>query len=420
MRPDRFEDLIALVALYRPGPMANIPTYCARKHGRERSNTCIPKLQPILRADLRHHHLPGAGDADRPATGRLQPWPRPISCAAPWARRSRPRWRRSATGSSPAPSSAASTRRPPTPSSTPAPSSPTTASTSRTRRPTRFVAYQTAYMKANYPVEFLAASMTLDMGNTDKLAEFRSEAQRLGIKVAAAVGQPLRRRFRRRRQYHPLRARRAQGRRTGGGGDRSWRRAATGRSPISRDFARRINPRAVNKRVLESLAAAGAFDDVEPDRARAVRRHGCRARDRAAHLRRRRARPERAVRRPGRAGEAGAARRSRRGCRRSGCSANTTRSGSSCPGHPLDDYAGVLKQHAGAVLGGVLAPGEIRRDGGQGRRHRGVAGRAAHQDRQQDGHHRAVGPVRPLRGGDLRGRAAAVSRSPGARQPRCC
>ena len=33
MRPDRFEDIIALVALYRPGPMANIPTYCARKHG---------------------------------------------------------------------------------------------------------------------------------------------------------------------------------------------------------------------------------------------------------------------------------------------------------------------------------------------------------------------------------------------------
>ncbi len=45
------------------------------------------------------------------------------------------------------------------------------------------VAYQTAYMKANYPVEFLAASMTYDMANTDKLAEFRAEAQRLGIKV---------------------------------------------------------------------------------------------------------------------------------------------------------------------------------------------------------------------------------------------
>ena len=45
------------------------------------------------------------------------------------------------------------------------------------------VAYQTAYMKANYPVEFLAASMTYDMGNTDKLSEFRAEAQRLGVKV---------------------------------------------------------------------------------------------------------------------------------------------------------------------------------------------------------------------------------------------
>src|SRR5205823_3694027 len=45
------------------------------------------------------------------------------------------------------------------------------------------VAYQTAYMKANYPVEFLAASMTFAMSNTDKLAEFRAEAARLGIRV---------------------------------------------------------------------------------------------------------------------------------------------------------------------------------------------------------------------------------------------
>ena len=43
--------------------------------------------------------------------------------------------------------------------------------------------YQTAYLKAHYPVEFIAASMTLDMGNTDKLAEFRAEAGRLGIAI---------------------------------------------------------------------------------------------------------------------------------------------------------------------------------------------------------------------------------------------
>ena len=48
MRPDRFEDLIALVALYRPGPMANIPTYCARKLGREPIEFLHPKLEPIL------------------------------------------------------------------------------------------------------------------------------------------------------------------------------------------------------------------------------------------------------------------------------------------------------------------------------------------------------------------------------------
>src|SRR6202000_578739 len=45
------------------------------------------------------------------------------------------------------------------------------------------IAYQTAYLKANYPVEFLAASMTLDKANTDKLSEFRNEAQRQGIRV---------------------------------------------------------------------------------------------------------------------------------------------------------------------------------------------------------------------------------------------
>ena len=45
------------------------------------------------------------------------------------------------------------------------------------------VAYQTAYMKANHPVEFIAASMALEMNNTDKLSEFRAEALRLGIKL---------------------------------------------------------------------------------------------------------------------------------------------------------------------------------------------------------------------------------------------
>ena len=48
MKPDRFEDIVALVALYRPGPMANIPTYCARKLGKEPVEYLHPVLKPIL------------------------------------------------------------------------------------------------------------------------------------------------------------------------------------------------------------------------------------------------------------------------------------------------------------------------------------------------------------------------------------
>jgi DNA polymerase III subunit alpha len=130
------------------------------------------------------------------------------------------------------------------------------------------VAYQTAYMKANYPVEFMAASMTLDMGNTDKLAEFRDEAERLGIKVEPPSinrsgvefevdGKTI---------HYALAALRGVGRQAvesivAARGERAF-------ADLS-DFGRRINPRAVNKRVLESLAAAGAFDCIEGNRARA-------------------------------------------------------------------------------------------------------------------------------------------------------
>jgi DNA polymerase-3 subunit alpha len=130
------------------------------------------------------------------------------------------------------------------------------------------VAYQTAFMKANYPVEFLAASMTLDMGNTDKLSEFRAEAERLGVKVESpsvnrsgvdfeVEGAAI---------HYALAALKGVGRQAV-----EAIVEARGEQPFSdlSDFAGRINPHAVNKRVLESLAAAGAFDALEPNRARA-------------------------------------------------------------------------------------------------------------------------------------------------------
>ena len=129
------------------------------------------------------------------------------------------------------------------------------------------VAYQTAYMKANFPVEFLAASMTLDMGNTDKLAEFRAEAERLDIQVDPpsinrshvafeVEGNTI---------IYALAALKGVGKQAV---EAIIAARATAKFSDLADFAERINPRAVNKRVLESLAQAGAFDEFEANRAR--------------------------------------------------------------------------------------------------------------------------------------------------------
>ncbi len=73
LKPDRFGDIIAMVALYRPGPMDNIETYVNRKHGIEKPDYLHPLAQADPGGDLRRHHLPGAGDADRAGSVRLQP-----------------------------------------------------------------------------------------------------------------------------------------------------------------------------------------------------------------------------------------------------------------------------------------------------------------------------------------------------------
>ena len=138
MRPDRFEDIIALVALYRPGPMANIPTYCARKHGMEQPDYIHPKLESDPEGDLRRHRLSGTGDAGRADPGRLHA--RPGRSAAPRHGQENPQgdagaaqaFRRGAR------SRTASSATRPTPSSICSSASPNTASTRATPRPTRW------------------------------------------------------------------------------------------------------------------------------------------------------------------------------------------------------------------------------------------------------------------------------------------
>jgi len=266
MRPDRFEDIIALVALYRPGPMANIPTYCARKHRMEEPDYIHPKLEPILRetfgvivyqeqvmqaAQILAGYSLGEADLLRRAMGKKirsemqQQRSRFVSgCVERDIERGQAeaifellaRFADYGFNKSHAAAYA-------------------------------LVAYQTAFMKANYPVEFLAASMTLDMGNTDKLSEFRGEAERLRVKVESpsvnrsgvdfeVAGSTI---------HYALAALKGVGRQA----VETIVKARGGRqfADLS-DFAARINPRAVNKRVLESLAAAGAFDALESNRAR--------------------------------------------------------------------------------------------------------------------------------------------------------
>jgi DNA polymerase-3 subunit alpha len=266
MRPDRFEDLIVLVALYRPGPMANIPTYCARKLGHERTDYLHPKLEPILQAtygiityqeqvqqiarDLAGYSL-GRADILRRAMGkkdRKEMASQRDDFISGAVERGIGRGDAEAIFDTCAKFAEYGFNK-------------------SHSAPYALLTYQTAYMKANFPVEFLAASMTLDMGNTDKLAEFRAEAVRLGIKVEPpsvnrsgvefdVEGNTI---------YYALAALRGVGRQAV-----QSVLEARGEKPFAdmADFARRINPRAVNKRVLESLAASGAFDSLEPNRAR--------------------------------------------------------------------------------------------------------------------------------------------------------
>jgi DNA polymerase-3 subunit alpha len=269
MKADRIEDLIALVALYRPGPMDNIPSYCRRKLGLEEPSYLHPKMEPILAethgiivyqeqvmqvAQALSGYSLGEADLLRRAMGKK------IKAEMD---AQRDRFVRGAVeggmtkdiaseifdllakfadyGFNKSHAAAYAV-----------------------------VAFQTAYLKANFPVEFLAASMTLDIGNTDKLSEFRRDAERLGIKVEPPAINRSGVEF----DVADGAIRYALGAIKGVG------RAAVESIVAARlsggdfrdlaDFARRIDTKLVNRRTIEALIAAGALDVLEVDRARAM------------------------------------------------------------------------------------------------------------------------------------------------------
>jgi len=264
--PDRFEDIIALVALYRPGPMANIPVYGARKNGREEIVYPHALLETVLKetygifvyqeqvmqiAQVMAGYSLGEADLLRRAMGKKirkemeQQRERFVSGAV---ERGIQRGQADTIfellakfadyGFNKSHAAAYA-----------------------------LLSYHTAYMKAHYPVEFLAASMTHDMSNTDKLSEFRAEAQRLGIKVEAPSVNRSGATFEVSDGtiYYALAALKGVGPQAV---ELIVEARGEGMFTSLADFAARVNPRAINKRVIESLAAAGAFDALDSNRAR--------------------------------------------------------------------------------------------------------------------------------------------------------
>ena len=272
LRPDCFEDIIALVALYRPGPMDNIPRYIACKHGEEKPDYLHPSLEGILKetfgviiyqeqviqiAQVLAGYSLGGADLLRRAMGKKirseMEAQREIFITGAVERDVR---RSKAAhifdlvakfaGYGFNKSHAAGYA---------------------------LIAYQTAYLKANHPVEFLAASMSLEFSNTDKISGFQRELGRLGIRLlppdinrsgveftvkSEGEGQGA------------IRYALAAIKNVGAQAMAALVDEREARGPFKDlfDFAHRVDPRVINKRQLENLARAGAFDSIEPNRAR--------------------------------------------------------------------------------------------------------------------------------------------------------
>jgi DNA polymerase-3 subunit alpha len=129
------------------------------------------------------------------------------------------------------------------------------------------VSYHTAYLKANFREEFLAASMTLDAGNTDKLAMFAAEAKRSGIALLPPCVNASEVDFL--AGKGTIRYSLAALKNIGAQAVENLVQERSEKGPFGdlSDFARRCNTKVFNKRALESLGASGAFDQLEPNRA---------------------------------------------------------------------------------------------------------------------------------------------------------
>ncbi len=259
MRPDQFEDIIALVALYRPGPMENIPVYNARKHGEEEPDFYHEKIEGVLKetqgviiyqeqvmqiAQILSGYSLGEADMLRRAMGKKIRSEMEVqrkrfvdgaverglkAARADFIFDVLAKFADYGFNKSHAAAYA-------------------------------LVSYQTAWLKANYPVEFTAALMTLDMGNTDKLHDFYREARRAEIEVVAPSVNTSDVAFAVRdgKVFYALAAIKGVGAQAVSHVVET--RQEGGPFTSLTNFFSRIDPKQVNRKMLENMIHAGAFD----------------------------------------------------------------------------------------------------------------------------------------------------------------
>lgn len=260
LKPTRFEDIIAMVSLYRPGPMDNIPSFIARKHGREKITYPIPEMGKILDetygicvyqeqvmqlSRLLASFTRGQADTLRKAMGKkliakmeelytdfiyngTQNGHDKEVLDKIWEE-----WKKFASY----------------------------AFNKSHATCYAFVSYQTAWLKANYMAEFLAANMTTEITNLQKVTELIDEATRQGIAVLPPDVNESEADFSVNKDG-AIRFGLAALKGVGGNAvaDIIEERNANGYFTSIFDFIERVNLRSCNRRIVESMAAVGAFD----------------------------------------------------------------------------------------------------------------------------------------------------------------
>ena len=265
MKPNHIEDIIALVALYRPGPMSNIPTYNDCKHGRQAPDYLHPLLEDILKptygviiyqeqvmqiAQKLSGFTAGQADLLRRAMGKKK---------RAELEKQKQGFIAGALKNGIAKDVAAGIFLKIEPFAEYGFNKSHAAAYA-------IISYQTAFLKTYYPKEFIAASMTMDISNQNKLSEFYEELKRLDIKVTRPDINDCFADFRTVDDnfYYALGGIKAVGYEAIS--NVVEERMKNGKFQSINDFLNRVNPKDMNKLQLEGLVKAGAFDNLNKNR----------------------------------------------------------------------------------------------------------------------------------------------------------